>query len=85
MTWISVNDRLPCKPGETSPAVLVAAKEFGCAWVLAIAKCFISILQPEHAGWYLDPAFYHLERPYGVGEEVRYWMPIPPPPEESKP
>jgi len=83
MTWIPVTERLPCKPGEISQPVMVAAREFGCPWVLAIARCFISILHPTEPGWYLDPGFYYLERPYGVGEQVHYWMPIPPIPKES--
>jgi hypothetical protein len=75
--WISVKDRLPCKPGGLSEPVMVAAQEFGCSWQLFIAKCWISIMEPFFPKWYLDAAFYNIEEPRQVGPQVHYWMPIP--------
>jgi len=80
--WISVTDRLPCKPGLFSEPVMAAAREFGYPWKFYVVRCWISVEFPLLPKWYLDRNFYNIDEPFQVGPQVFYWMDIPPVPGE---
>ncbi|MFA5152268.1 MAG: hypothetical protein WC554_06915 [Clostridia bacterium] len=72
MTWIKVADE---KPPMNIP-LLVIVQEWGQPGSLAIARAFQSTLPNQPIQWALMENVYHLERPYYIADEVRYWARI---------
>jgi len=78
MNWISVDEKLP----ENGDLVLVAAWEFGFPTAYILAR-FHQL--KNNVTWMLDRNLYNLERPYYIGQIVKYWQPITDPQEIKKP
>ena len=74
--WIPVSVVPEMKRGEMSEPFFVQVEEFGMTPGFAVARCWRSSLTPLFLKWYLDEAFYNLQRPYEIGE-VTYYMPLP--------
>ncbi|MFA5714405.1 MAG: hypothetical protein WC998_01520 [Candidatus Paceibacterota bacterium] len=80
MSWIKVADERP----PMNEPLLVIVQEWGQPASLAIARAFQSTMPNQPIQWAPVEKVYHLERPYYIADQVRYWMKIDEMPEDVK-